>query len=34
MLEQLEQLAQSQGQLNEMAQQLNQQMRQQGTHAK
>ena len=30
MLEQLEQLAQSQGQLNEMAQQLNQQMRRQG----
>ena len=30
MLEQLDQLAQSQGQLNEMAQQLNQQMRQQG----
>ena len=30
MLEQLEQLAQNQGQLNEMAQQLNQQMRQQG----
>ena len=30
MLEQLEQLAQNQGQLNEMAQQLNQQMRRQG----